>query len=209
MVGLTGLTPPPVDPVETAIEFASSFPAGVLATDEDMAREAYPQAYEYLREHLPAESLDAALQWLQLMPPEQYLASAEASVRTFMEQGYVSPPAAEGITIPGRPLATPSAPIAGPSDGTPGFPPAEGAAAEVPEDYKQAIAIIVAHLPQPLWTVAQAWLARRPETISDRHGRWFRCSDEDGLLSLRRGLWRNADGSIQAPSTTPPWRLMT
>ena len=128
--------------METAIEFASLFPAGIQATEEDLARE----AYEYLRAHLPVEMLDAALQWLQLMPPEQYLASAEASVQTFREQGYVSPPA---VTTPGRPLAMPSAPIAGPNDGTAGFPLADGAAAEIPEDYKQAIAIILGKRKRP------------------------------------------------------------
>ncbi len=69
MRNLTGLTPSPVDPVETEIEFASLFPAGIQATNEDVAREAYPQAFEYLQAHLPAEMLEAVLQQLRLMSP--------------------------------------------------------------------------------------------------------------------------------------------
>ncbi|MGL4940462.1 MAG: hypothetical protein ACRC44_03745, partial [Bifidobacterium asteroides] len=79
---------PTIDPALWPAGFNNALPA----TDEDVPREAYAQADAYLRAHLPVESLDAALQWLQLMPPEQYLASAETSVQMFQRDGFLTYP---------------------------------------------------------------------------------------------------------------------
>ncbi len=134
--------------METEIEFASLFPAGIQATNEDVAREAYPQAFEYLQAHLPAEMLEAALQQLRLMSPELYLASAETAV----------------------------------------------------DGYRQAIAIIFANLPEPLWSLGQAWLARAEGDYPGQASQVVQVFQRDGYLTPPDGGPAvYGDGSIQAP----------